>query len=206
MYAHIHTCVSTNKKASLRPTADRGSLPCDGPGTRLPGPSSFKNLNKLQFRTGSLPAAACSAQRGRLPSGPRVTAGSAPPGSRLAPRLGPQQWGAQPPTSSPPSPPACPSNRRWPAPHWPGSAPPLADWPRSPGPASALAAASILLVEAGGGRVADTGWSAAGSSALVGFVRSVPHFSLEREGGLDVEREPPQSELEVARTSLKLVC
>ncbi|XP_048672044.1 proline-rich proteoglycan 2-like [Marmota marmota marmota] len=100
-------------------------------------------------------------------------------------------------TASPPSPPACPSNRRWPAPHWPGPAPPRADWPRSSGPASALAATSILMVEAGGGRLSDVGWSAASSSALVGFVRSLPHLSLEREGGLDVEREPPQSELEV---------
>nr|XP_040144043.1 proline-rich nuclear receptor coactivator 2 isoform X1 [Ictidomys tridecemlineatus] len=109
-------------------------------------------------------------------------------------------------TASPPSPPACPSNRRRPAPHWTGPAPPRADWPRSSGPASALATTSILLVEAEGGRLSDVGWSAASSSALVGFVRSLPHLSLEREGGLDVEREPPQSELEVARTSLKLVC
>lgn len=100
-------------------------------------------------------------------------------------------------TASPPSPPACPSNRRRPAPHWPGSAPPRADWPRSSGPAFALAATSILLVEAEGGRVADAEWSAASSSALVGFVQSVPHLSLEREGGFDAEREPLQSELEV---------
>ena len=34
-------------------------------------------------------------------------------------------------------------------------------------------------------------WSAAVSSVLVGFARSVPRLSLEGEGGFDAEQEPP---------------
>lgn len=68
------------------------------------------------------------------------------------------------------------------------------------GPASALVATSILLVEAeGGGRVGTLRWSAASSSVPVGFVLSVPRLSLEGEGGFDAEQDPPPppSELEV---------
>lgn len=57
------------------------------------------------------------------------------------------------------------------------------------GPASALAATSILSVEAEeGGRVGTPSWSAANSSVLVGFVRSVPRLSWEGEGASSPNR------------------
>lgn len=57
------------------------------------------------------------------------------------------------------------------------------------GPAFALAAASILLVEAeGGGWVESPRWLAAGKSVLVGFVRSAPRLSLEGEGASSPSR------------------
>lgn len=56
------------------------------------------------------------------------------------------------------------------------------------GPASALVATSILSVEAeGGGWVELPRWLA-GSSVLVGFVRSVPRLSLEGEGASSPSR------------------
>lgn len=60
-----------------------------------------------------------------------------------------------------------------------------------PGPASAVAADSILSVEAeGGGWVVEARVAGSSLIGVRGLCRSVPRLSLEREGGFDVEREP----------------